>query len=766
MPTFDYPADTLSARLFQLQRAMSADALPMQLVPFGEWLPDRADLGNPGATVARNVIPVSDGYRPFPGLTVGSNALATTAIGAGGGSDTAGNAFIYVGTRTGLSSLVNQTFTDVSGATYITAEDGNWEFVLFGQTMVATNFDDHAQGLTLGGAAFANLITSSDKPKARHAAAVREFVVLGNTNDAVDGAKPNRVWWSGIDDATNFTPAQSTQCDYNDLPVGGWVQKIVGGLDYGLVFCERAVYRMTYVGTPLVFRFDQIERARGTAIPNSVVGKGRFAWYISEEGVMMTDGFTSKPIGHEKVDRWFWNQFDRVYNSRVSSAIFPLHKLVMWAFPGTGHSSGVPNTVLVYNWATDRFSYALLGCEMLFSSVSQGYTLDTLDTVSTDIDALAFSLDSRAWTGGSFIMGAVDTSNRYATLTGSNLAALLETGEVQPNPQGYTEVTSVRPIIQDTGNAPDIACSVAARDRSINSPVFNAGGDAVTLDGTNDYLTRGADLTGNADGQRGIFYLRFTPDASAAGSDTIYANDAVSGTSPVQFNYTAGVSERVTITLRSSSANLWTGNTGTGSFPKGSESSVLVSWDLSIPNGVAYKGDTALSITGGTSPTLGTVDYTVGNHWVGFDDLGVGFEFHGTIFELYLNFSDYLDFSVEANRRKFIDASGNPVDLGVDGSVPTGRPPIIFLKNYSGDSASAFATNRGSGGNFTITGSLDSAAHPVPGLSLSSNDITPDGECPIEVSGRYLRFRVTIAQGDTWSFAQGVQPTMTLAGGA
>lgn len=59
----------------------------------------------------------------------------------------------------------------------------------------------------------------------------------------------------------------------------------------------------------------------------------------------------------------------------------------------------------------------------------------------------------------------------------------------------------------------------------------------------------------------------------------------------------------------------------------------------------------------------------------------------------------------EVTRRKFISAAGKPVDLGADGSTPTGTAPAIF---FSGDAA-AFVTNRGTGGAFTLTGSLTDA---------------------------------------------------------
>lgn len=60
----------------------------------------------------------------------------------------------------------------------------------------------------------------------------------------------------------------------------------------------------------------------------------------------------------------------------------------------------------------------------------------------------------------------------------------------------------------------------------------------------------------------------------------------------------------------------------------------------------------------------------------------------------------------EATRRKFISASSKPVDLGADGSTPTGTAPRMF---FSGD-ATTFGTNLGTGGAFTTTGTLTNAS--------------------------------------------------------
>lgn len=61
--------------------------------------------------------------------------------------------------------------------------------------------------------------------------------------------------------------------------------------------------------------------------------------------------------------------------------------------------------------------------------------------------------------------------------------------------------------------------------------------------------------------------------------------------------------------------------------------------------------------------------------------------------------NEWLDLS--ANLTKFRSVGGSPVDLGTDGSLPTGNQPWIYLHNPF----STFQTNLGSGGNFVVVGS-------------------------------------------------------------
>lgn len=439
--------------------------------PFGEWLPDLPDFGNPGMTVATNVIPGRFSYQPMKALSAySSSALSTRSRGFAGAVGAGHATYLYVGSDNALSTMVAEALTDVSkSGGYSLADDSDWEFAQFGETFVATSYDDAVQSITPGGAAFADMITSTNRPKARHVGVVGQFLVLGHTNDASDGVKRSRVWWSAIRDQTDFDPDSATQCDYEDLKEGGDVQRIVGGVEYGLVFCERAIFRMTYSGPPLVFRFDPVDRKRGTPIPGSVVSLGRNVYYISDEGFYMTDGVSSTPIGHNRVDREFWDQFDLSNRTRVSSAIDPLNKLIVWAFPGTGSTSGTPNKLFMFHWAENRWSSADVDLTGIGNALSLGVTLEELGALYPDLETVPFSLDALSWTGGDRVLAAFNTSNQYATFTGSNLAATLETGKLQLAQNRRSMTTKARPLV-DGGT---VTVRVAATEQLSDTETFD-----------------------------------------------------------------------------------------------------------------------------------------------------------------------------------------------------------------------------------------------------------------------------------------------------
>jgi hypothetical protein len=142
---------------------------------------------------------------------------------------------------------------------------------------------------------------------------------------------------------------------------------------------------------------------------------------------------------------------------------------------------------------------------------------------------------------------------------------------------------------------------------------------------------------------------------------------------------------------------------------------MLASWDVSPvnpdPSIATFYIDDVDSISAPPAPTSVTADigYNSPEVMAGADHLGTT-KFNGSMAELYFNTVAYMDFTVVANRRKFISSLLKPMDLGADGSLPTGSPPIVYFHLADGEAPANFAINRGTGGNFSITGALTTAS--------------------------------------------------------
>jgi hypothetical protein len=89
------------------------------------------------------------------------------------------------------------------------------------------------------------------------------------------------------------------------------------------------------------------------------------------------------------------------------------------------------------------------------------------------------------------------------------------------------------------------------------------------------------------------------------------------------------------------------------------------------------------------------------NYRVGARVASASDKLNGALAELWWNDS-YLDDTT------LFASGGKPISLGADGSTPTGSQPVFYLKG-SGD---GFNVNSGTGGNFTITGSLGTTTPP------------------------------------------------------
>jgi hypothetical protein len=128
--------------------------------------------------------------------------------------------------------------------------------------------------------------------------------------------------------------------------------------------------------------------------------------------------------------------------------------------------------LLIYNWTIDRWSMAKVDVELLCRMMSKlGETLDTLDGIYPDLDAMPLSLDSALLSGSPLArLSAFRSDRRMAFFEGASLPAEIESTEVELTPGGRTFVGAVRPLV-DGGV---LSIQVGTRERTVDPVQWSA----------------------------------------------------------------------------------------------------------------------------------------------------------------------------------------------------------------------------------------------------------------------------------------------------
>jgi hypothetical protein len=426
------------------------------MIEFGDLQADLPTYENSGALVVDNVLPLAKGYKSLAGFqALSGTGLTGSALGLFT-SFSAGGSTNYAGDATKLyqmdSSLVFQDKSKAGGYNNSTTENARdfWAFTQFGSNIIATNFADNIQKFEEGvDSAFSDLVSL----KAKYIAVIRDFVVAGYTTES-STTYNQRVKWSGINDSSTWTPSQATQSGFQDI-VGshGNIQAIVGGESAGVIFMEKAIYRMEYVGTPLIFQFNKIADNIGAFAPKSVASYGNMVFFLAQDGFYkLTGGQQLTPIGNGKVDNFFFDDLSSNLDG-ISSAVDPNNSIVVWSYRGSGATGTTNNKLLIYNYAVDKWSTGSGQDLQFIASASQEAfnTLESLDVLG-DLDNLPRSLDSYFYREGVVGLAGFNSANKFGKFIANSLSATIDTTEFEGAEGKRSTLINCRPIVDGTTN--------------------------------------------------------------------------------------------------------------------------------------------------------------------------------------------------------------------------------------------------------------------------------------------------------------------------
>lgn len=468
-------------------------------VPFGEWLPDQPPHLNPGANVATNVYYALNSYKRFPSLVdYSSNNIGAHSRGAGSFRDNAGNVYNFVAKNTDLYQLASGTFTSRKGS--LTGGDTDfWTFTQFGNYVIASNGVDLPQYYLMGTSTnFANLSaiqTAGTTPNFRVSGVIRDFLVTGNQT-----SNQNRIQWSGINDITVWS---GKQADQQDLPgSGGEIVHITSG-EIGYVFRQNQIIRMDYVGGATIFRLSVISPNRGAVYGRTVCQDNRRVFFYADDGFYELNGDSISPIGAEKVNRFFDANLNKAYTDRICAAIDPFNQLALWLYPSvnnTNNTTGICDRIIIYNYATKKWSLAEANASTIFTQFVGAYTVELMDIISENLDAINIALDTDFWNGGQLFLGAVDSDYKAAIFSGTGNEGEIETAELEIFPNHRASIQGIRPIVDATATV-----TLKTRDRLANS-VTSSSSSSMNTSGMNPVRQSGRYVKVNVKTPSGVVW--------------------------------------------------------------------------------------------------------------------------------------------------------------------------------------------------------------------------------------------------------------------
>jgi hypothetical protein len=349
---------------------------------FGPWEPDLSSIANNDAAVILNVYPRKDGFGPFQSLQGFTQALPAGCRGFFFARRSDGSIAVFAGTITDLYLLDNTTFNWVrvskGGVSYSPlVASSNWSFAQFNDLVIAVQVNTAPQKYTLAsGGNFADL--GGSPPSAGFVSIVGFFVVLSALL-----SNSRRVQWSDLGAPESWTAGVGL-ADFQDMSDGGNVINLSGGDAFGVIFQQESIRSITYApGSAVVFQIARISTQETLFADNSIINVGNRTFYCGAAGFKMIVGSGDPvPIGKERVDRTFFTDVDRSNLQLIIGASDPTSTRVYWAYKSQSGSTTQFDSILLYDYALDKWAKLMVSGEFIGSLAKPGLTLEQLDAIA------------------------------------------------------------------------------------------------------------------------------------------------------------------------------------------------------------------------------------------------------------------------------------------------------------------------------------------------------------------------------------------------
>ena len=268
---------------------------------------------------------------------------------------------------------------------------------------------------------------------------------------AVPGSLPSS--WDATDatkDAGEQDLAETTDFLVDSLALG----------DINVIYKERSMYGMQYIGQPFIWRFFRLPGEVGMLARGCGVNTPKGHVVLTAGDLILHNGQGPQSLLEGRMRRWLFNNLDQTYFGRSFLCINPTVNEVWVCFPSSGATS--PNLALTWNWDSDVFGVREL----------QNATYGATGVVVTASDS-TWSGDAGTWDSDTTVWDMGDFASNEAKLLLTQTDPII----VQAETGGGFNGSTPNCTLERTGLAfdkPDVVKTV----RSV-IPRFDASGGTV-----------------------------------------------------------------------------------------------------------------------------------------------------------------------------------------------------------------------------------------------------------------------------------------------
>lgn len=271
-----------------------------------------------------------------------------------------GNNTLVIGGNTTIHRFDGSTVSDVSKAGGY-SNSPRWQSAQIGTALLMNNGSEVPQYMLPTGSAFADLPAWPSNVTTRCVKPFNSFLVMVGYED-LSSRYPFTVRWSD-----EFDPASvpgdwditSTTNLAGENILGGANGELVDQLalnDQNIIYAERGVYAMSFIGAPLVFAFREIFGDDG------IINRGACAEFfgrhlvVGQNDIYVHDGSTKASIADKRVRRAFFNEIGDTRS--VFCQTVPNRSEIWICYADQDAADGeTANRALIYNWAQDAFTF-------------------------------------------------------------------------------------------------------------------------------------------------------------------------------------------------------------------------------------------------------------------------------------------------------------------------------------------------------------------------------------------------------------------------